>query len=330
MTLCYYPPYKYAIYSFQMSTRIRSERKLKKSSAVPFSPEKQQQDIIVAIPCLNEELFIGSVVLKAKEFADQVIVIDDGSTDKTALVAEKAGATVIRHDSNQGKGAAVSTAFEYARDSGCSALVLLDGDGQHEPVYIPYLVKPVLDGVADIVVGSRYLEIESSVPRYRIWGHRVLTFLTNFGSRVKLTDSQSGFRAFSPKAIEALSFAEEGLSVESEMQFLASEANLRVAEIPVTISYHSKVKRSPIAHGMGVLNSVVGFISRRAPLYFFGLPALVMLGFGVWQGWRVVDGYESTGSFWIGPALIAVLLCIIGALSLFTGLILHNIKSFFK
>jgi len=208
--------------------------------------------------------------------------------------------------------------------------VLLDGDGQHEPVYIPYLVKPVLDGVADIVVGSRYLEIESSVPRYRIWGHRVLTFLTNFGSRVKLTDSQSGFRAFSPKAIEALSFAEEGLSVESEMQFLASEANLRVAEIPVTISYHSKVKRSPIAHGMGVLNSVVGFISRRAPLYFFGLPALVMLGFGVWQGWRVVDGYESTGSFWIGPALIAVLLCIIGALSLFTGLILHNIKSFFK
>ncbi len=292
--------------------------------------ERPQSSIIAAIPCFNEDLFIGSVVLKAREHADQVIVIDDGSTDKTALVAEKAGAAVIRHDSNRGKGAAVSTAFEHARDLGCKALVLLDGDGQHEPAYIPSLVNPVLDGEADIVVGSRYLETESSVPRYRIWGHRVLTFLTNFGSRVKLTDSQSGFRAFSPKAIEALSFAEEGLSVESEMQFLANEADLRVAEVPVTIRYHGNAKRNPLAHGMGVLNSIVGFISRRAPLFFFGLPALVMLGFGVWEGWRVVDGYESTGSFWIGPALIAVLLCIVGALSLFTGLILHNIKSFFK
>ena len=330
MTLCYYPPYKYAIYSFQMSTHIRSERKLKKSSAAPFGPEEQQQDIIVAIPCLNEELFIGSVVLKTKEFANQVIVIDDGSVDKTALIAEKAGATVIRHGSNRGKGAAVSTAFEYARETGCSALVLLDGDGQHEPSYIPSLVKPVLDGEADIVVGSRYLKIESSVPGYRIWGHRVLTFLTNFGSRVKLTDSQSGFRAFSLKAMEVLSFTETGLSIESEMQFLANEAGLRVAEVPVTIGYHSNAKRSPIGHGMGVLNSVVGFISRRAPLYSFGLPALVMLGFGVWQGWRVVQGYNEYGDFYIGPALIAVLLCIIGTLSLFTGLILHNIKSFFK
>jgi len=313
-----------------MSTHIRSEQKLKKSPAAPFGTEKQQKDIVAAIPCLNEELFIGSVVLKAKEFADQVIVIDDGSTDKTALVAEKAGATVIRHGSNRGKGAAVSTAFEYVRETACSVLVLLDGDGQHEPAYIPSLVTPVLDGVADIIIGSRYLDTKSAVPGYRIWGQRVLTFLTNFGSRVELTDSQSGFRAFSPKAIEALSFAEEGLSVESEMQFLASEAGLRVAEVPVAIGYHSNAKRSPITHGIGVLNSVVGFISRRAPLFFFGLPGLVMLGFGLWEGWRVVQGYSEYGDFYIGPALIAVLLCIVGSLSLFTGLILHNIKSFFK
>lgn len=313
-----------------MSRNREPKQASKESDAVASATTHQQPSIIAAIPCFNEELFIGSVVLKVKEFADQVIVIDDGSIDNTALVAEKAGATVIRHDSNRGKGAAVSTAFEYARDSGCSVLVLLDGDGQHEPAYIPSLVKPVLDGEADIVVGSRYLDTESSVPGYRIWGHRVLTFLTNFGSRVRLTDSQSGFRAFSPKAIEALSFAEEGLSVESEMQFLANEANLRVAEIPVTIGYHGNAKRSPLAHGMGVLNSVVGFTSRRAPLFFFGLPALVMLGFGVWQGWRVIQGYNEHGDFYIGPALIAVLLCIVGTLSLFTGLILHNIKSFFK
>ncbi|TET14802.1 MAG: glycosyltransferase family 2 protein, partial [Dehalococcoidia bacterium] len=212
----------------------------------------------------------------------------------------------------------------------CRALVLLDGDGQHEPAYIPSLVKPVLDGDADMVVGSRFLKIKSSIPGYRIWGHRLLTFLTNLGSRVKLTDSQSGFRAFSPKAIEALSFAEEGLSVESEMQFLANEANLRVMEVPVSIRYHGAAKRGPVAHGMGVLNSIIGLISRRIPLFFFGVPGLVMLAFGLREGLRVVEGYNTYGDFWLGPALISVLLCIVGTLSVFTGLILHTIKSFFK
>ena len=287
-------------------------------------------EIIAAIPCFNEELFIGSVALKTKDYADQVVVIDDGSTDRTALVAEKAGAIVISHGSNKGKGAAVSTAFEYARKVGCKALVLIDGDGQHDPAFIPALVKPVLDDKADMAVGSRYLEAKSSIPTYRVWGHRVLTTLSNLGSRVKLTDSQSGLRAFSAKAMEALSFAEQGLSVESEMQFLANEAKLRVAEVPVSMGYQGKIKRSPIAHGIGVLNSIIGLISRRIPLFFFGVPGVVMLAFGFWEGFRVIQGWDTYHTFWLGPALIAVLLCVVGALSLFTGLILHTIKSYLK
>ena len=308
-------------------TKRPSERTLR--DAQPH-PDGQRPEVVAAIPCFNEELYIGSVVLKAKDYADQVVVVDDGSTDKTAIVAEKAGATVIKHGSNKGKAAAVSSAFDYARKAGCKALVLLDGDGQHDPAFIPSLVMPVLDGNADMVVGSRYLEIKSSIPGYRTWGHRLLTFLTNLGSRVKLTDSQSGLRAFSPKAIEAFSFVEEGLSVESEMQFLANEAGLRVKEVSVSIGYHGKPKRSPLAHGMGVLNSIMGLISRRIPLFFFGVPGVLMLAFGFWEGWRVIHGYNTYHEFWLGPALIAVMLCIVGALSLFTGLILHTIKSFLK
>jgi hypothetical protein len=161
-------------------------------------------------------------------------------------------------------------------------------------------------------------------------GQRVLTFFSNLGSRVKLTDSQSGLRAFSPKAIQAFSFVEQGLSVESEMQFLANDASLRVTEIPISIGYYGKAKRSPLAHGAGVLNSIMGLISRRIPLFFFGVPGLVMLGFGFWEGFRVIRGYETYHDFYMGPALIAVLLCVVGALSLFTGLILHTIKSFLK
>jgi glycosyltransferase involved in cell wall biosynthesis len=303
--------------------------KMEKAS-LPVSEQPVGAKTIVAIPCFNEELYIGSVVLRAKEYVDQVVVIDDGSTDKTALVAEKANAMVIKHGSNEGKGAAIRTAFDYARKSGCKALVLIDGDGQHDPTYIPSVLKPVLDGKADMVVGSRYLGVKSSTPGYRTWGHRVLTLFSNLGSGVKLTDSQSGFRAFSPKAIEALSLAEKGLSVESEMQFLASEAELKLAEIPVNIGYHAKAKRSPLAHGVGVLNSIMGLISRRIPLFFFGIPGLVMLGFGLWEGWRVVQGYETFHTFWLGPALVAVLLSVIGVLSLFTGIILNAIRSFFK
>jgi glycosyltransferase involved in cell wall biosynthesis len=301
------------------------------NSEIKATIQRQQlPEIIAAIPCFNEELFIGSVVLKTRDYVDKVIVIDDGSTDKTALVAEKAGATVIKHSANRGKGAAISTAFQQAREIGCKALVLLDGDGQHDPAYIPSLIKPVLEDKADMVVGSRYLEIKSHIPRVRKWGQRVLTFFTNLGSRVRLTDSQSGLRAFSPKAIEAFSFVEEGLSVESEMQFLANEAGLRVTEVPVSIGYYGNAKRSPLAHGMGVFNSIMGLISRRIPLFFFGVPGLIMLAFGLWEGLRVIHGYNTYQDFWLGPALIAVFLCIVGALSLFTGLILHTIKSFLK
>jgi glycosyltransferase involved in cell wall biosynthesis len=246
------------------------------------------------------------------------------------MVAEKAGAMVVSHGSNKGKGAAVSSAFEYAKKVGCKALVLLDGDGQHDPSYIPSLVKPVLEDKADMVVGSRYLEIKSHIPRVRKWGQHVLTFFTNLGSRVRLTDSQSGLRAFSVKAMQAFSFVEEGLSVESEMQFLANDASLRVTEIPISIGYYGKAKRSPLAHGIGVLNGIMGLISRRIPLFFFGVPGVLMLAFGFWEGWRVIQGWDTYHDFWVGPALIAVLLCVVGALSLFTGLILHTIKSFLK
>ena len=297
------------------------------ASALSSANEQPNPGIIAAIPCFNEERFIGSVVLKAKNYVDQVMVIDDGSTDNTAMVSEQAGAMVVRHESNRGKGAAVSTAFELAREMECRALVILDGDGLHEPADIPLLLKPVLDGQADMVVGSRFLQSKSQIPRYRVWGQHLLTFLTNLGSQVKLTDSQSGFRAFSLKAIRALSFAEKGLSVESEMQFLLKKADIRAVDVPVSTGYYGKAERNPIAHGMVVLNGILRLINRRRPLLFFGVPGLIMLALGLWQGWRVVQGYESTGEFFVGPAMITILLCILGTLSLFTGLILHSITS---
>jgi hypothetical protein len=153
---------------------------------------------VAVIPAYNEERFIGSVVIKACKYADAVIVVDDGSSDATAEIARLAGATVIQHEQNAGKGAALSTGLRKARELHPAAVVVLDADYQHRPREIGQVTAPVLAGEADIVIGSRYLSNGSNTPTHRVWGHRVFNLMTNGASGVAVTDSQSGFRAFSP------------------------------------------------------------------------------------------------------------------------------------
>src|SRR5689334_3666002 len=147
--------------------------------------------ILVIIPAYNEERFIGSVVLKVRQHAESVIVVDDGSTDGTAEIAEAAGAIVVKHSENRGKGAALNTGFQQARQLKPEVLVLLDGDGQHLPEEVPLLIAPVVRGEADIVIGSRYLQKRSQVPTHRVWGHQAFNWLTNLISGTRTTDSQS-------------------------------------------------------------------------------------------------------------------------------------------
>jgi len=167
------------------------------------SPQSHQK-IIAAIPCFNEERFIGSVVVKAKKCVDTVIVIDDGSTDATGEVACEAGAVVYRHGQNKGYGAAIRSAIEKGRELGADVMVVLDGDGQHDPKDIPHLIKAILDGEADVVLGSRFQGKYNEAPFYRHLGQRVLTTATNMTSGYRVSDSQSGFRAYSSKALDAL------------------------------------------------------------------------------------------------------------------------------
>lgn len=284
--------------------------------------------IIAAIPCHNEERFIGSVVLKAKRFVEQVIVVDDGSTDETAMVAEAAGALVIRHEVNKGKGIAMNSAFQWAKESGVQAMVMLDGDGQHDPGHIPTVLEPVLTGKADVVVGSRFLSAKSKIPGYRTVGQRILTLATNLGSRVKLSDTQSGFKAFSRKAIETLSFRQKGVGdVECEMQFLIKENDLKVAEVPITANYDEKPKRSPLAQGMRNINALLNMISERRPLFFFGLFGSALTIIGLIAGARVLHTWATSGGIAVGTALISVLLLIIGVFSMFTALVLNATKN---
>jgi glycosyltransferase involved in cell wall biosynthesis len=287
-----------------------------------------QSMILAAIPAYNEEVAIGSVILRAKNYVDHVLVIDDGSSDATSRIAELAGASVIRYDRNQGKGMALRHAFLRAREMDADILVCIDGDGQHNPDEIPTLLAPIKEGDADMVIGSRFLDIKSEIPTYRRAGQKVLNSLTNTISSSKVTDSQSGFRAFSKKAINSISFDEEGIGIESYMQRVADDLKLRIIEIPITCRYdveHAS-KMGSVRHGFSVVNTLLKIVEERRPLFFFGSVGLGLVIAGVAMGLWVVEVFSRTREFAIGTSLIGIMIIIVGTLSVFTGIMLHAIS----
>jgi glycosyltransferase involved in cell wall biosynthesis len=286
----------------------------------------QDLKVIVVIPAYNEARFIGSTVIQVLNYTDYVLVVDDGSCDGTAQIAKAAGASVVKHECNQGKGAALNSGLRAARQLGAQVVVTLDADGQHLPEEMQELLEPVLNEEADLVVGSRYLGNASQVPRHRTWGHRVFNLLTRWGSGVQVSDSQSGYRALSKQALEALSFCSDGFSVESEMQFLAREKGLKVKDVSVNIRYQDKPKRSVLVHGMLVLNGVVRLVGQHRPLLYFGALGAIALVLGISWGLWVMEIFHRTSQLAVGYALISVLFSMVGLILISTGIILHSIR----
>src|SRR5881409_2604803 len=217
--------------------------------------------ILVAIPAFNEGPTIGSVVLKARQFASEVVVVDDGSSDDTAETAALAGAHVIQHARNLGKGTAIRTAWLFARERHPEALVLLDGDHQHDAKDIPRVVEPILAGKADVVLGVRWGKT-SGMPLYRRIGKRTLDYATAAATKNGLlTDSQCGFRVFSSQALRVIEPTDDGLSIESQMLLEAQERNLRIQEVNIDARYDIEGSTLSLGrHGTTVLGRIVTLV----------------------------------------------------------------------
>ena len=282
--------------------------------------------IVALLPAYNEEVSIGSVVLRTKQYADRVVVIDDGSRDNTAEVAAMAGAEVLRHSRNHGKGAALKTGFGSV--NGDSVIVTIDTDGQHNPDDIPRLVEPILSGEADMVNGSRYLNgNKKDTPFYRRVGQRVLDTATNLDSGLAVTDSQSGFRAFASSTKDVFRFKQNGLAIESEMLADAAAAGLRIKEVEIGVRYDvDGSSENPVSHGIRILVKVLHDMELRRPLYYFTIPGLAMAGLGILMGLDFLRVFARGGSLMYGPTLLMVMLTLVGSFAALTGIILHTIS----
>lgn len=283
-------------------------------------------NVVVGIPCFNEEHAIGSVALLARRHADEVVVFDDGSLDRTVQVASAAGAKIVRAPKNMGKGHAVRSAFRYAREQGFDVLVLMDGDGQHDPDEIPDLVAPLAEGAADIALGFREGE-RTQMPAWRRAGKRVLDYATKAGGAKHVTDSQCGYRAFGRRAIEVMAdrLTGDGFGIESEQLVHANDAGLSTQNVPISCKYEGldTSTKGPVAHAIEVLSNIVELVTRRRPLLSIGVPSLLLLLGAVALGIYTLQSYNRLHVFSVGYALVTATLALLGTLGVFSAIMLN-------
>ena len=273
------------------------------------------------MPAFDEERYVASVLVRLLREVDKVIVCDDGSMDLTGDIAEAMGATVVRHERNMGYGAALRSLFRAALEAGADVAVTIDSDGQHDPAELSRLVDLLRMNELDIVIGSRFLEGGSGAPGWRRAGIGVINALSANGGVV--TDSQSGFRAYSRRALETLVLTEDGMGASTEILLKADEAGLRIGEVPISVEYNEESStRNPLAQGLGVILSTVKHLSIRRPLIFFGLPGVTALFFSVFMWAFTMRKYAANRVFSTNLAVVSLAATFVGLSLVTTSLII--------
>ena len=283
---------------------------------------------LVCIPAFNEEHIIDKVIKNCLKYADQVVVCDDGSVDGPHDIADAAGANVIRHEKNFGKGEALQSLFKFARHSNFDIIVTIDGDGQFLPEEIPKLVKKIESGESDIVIGYRF-DDTTEMPNYRKFGNKMLDKMANMVAEMAVSDTQSGFRAYSKNIIKLIDFKKKGFGADTEILISAAKNGARISEEKVSVIYHTGSQTStknPISHSGEVITSLLEMIAVRSPLKFIGIPGIVLIMFGVYFAIDVASVYTEIGYFSIPFTLIGVSCLVIGLILFLMSILLYSVS----
>ena len=283
----------------------------------------------MGIPAFNEEKNIAAIITKLADITDTIIVCNDGSSDLTSDIAEKMGAFVINHEKNLGYGAAIRSIFLKAKELNGDILVTFDADGQHRIEDIEKVTKPIIDQEVDLVIGSRFLdESEKEVPRYRKVGIKVITKITNASIKKQLTDSQSGFRAYSKKVLAELNPSELGMGISTEILIKASSKNFRITEVPIKILYAGDTStHNPVSHGSSVILSTIKYTSIEHPLKFYGIPSMILFIIGISFTYLSAEYYAEIGRLNTNLTIIAAGTVLIAVVLLITSILLYSLVS---
>ena len=284
--------------------------------------------ITIGIPAYNEENNIADIITELRKTTDSIIVCDDGSSDRTGDISRNLGAIVIRHDKNRGYGAAINTIFQRAVEIESDILVTFDADGQHRIEDIPKLLMPIEKNNADIVIGSRFLKKQGDIPSYRKMGIKVITGITNASINQKLTDAQSGLRAYSKRVLAEISPSDMGMGISTEILIKASSKGLKISEVPITILYSGNTStHNPVSHGTSVLVSTIKFTSIEHPLKFYGIPSLIFLIVGLIFTYFAIDFYIEFGRLSTNLTLVGAGTVLTGVVLLITSILLYSLVS---
>ena len=283
----------------------------------------------MGIPAFNEEKNIAAIITKLADITDTIIVCNDGSSDLTSDIAEKMGALIINHEKNLGYGAAIRSIFLKAKELGGDILVTFDADGQHRVEDIEKVTKPIIDQQADLVIGSRFLdESEKEIPQLRKVGIKVITKITNASIKKQLTDSQSGFRAYSKQVINELNPSELGMGISTEILIKASSKNFKILEVPIKIIYSGDTStHNPITHGSSVIISTIKYTSLQRPLTFYGIPSIIFLIIGSVFSYLAIQYYVEIGRLNTNLTTIGASTVLIGVVLLITAILLFSLVS---
>ncbi len=285
---------------------------------------------IAIIPAYNEELTIDDVIKITSKFVDNVIVINDGSTDRTSEISENAGATVIDNIVNRGLGKTIQRGYEEALKRDADIVVQIDADGQYDPEEIPKLIKPILENRADLVLGSRLENLKYEMPWIKRNGNKAFSWLLRQLTGADIKDGQTGFRATRKDVFETIEL-DGDFTYTQEMIVKASKEGWRIANVPINFyqrsSGESRLISSPFSYAWRAGIIIFRTMRDYDPLKFFGLPGLFLFILGLLFGIGIIYKFAVIGYIGHTPSIILTSLLIISGIQLvFTGLIADMIK----
>jgi hypothetical protein len=305
--------------------------------AVPEVTHRTRGAVLVGIPAYNSEGTIADIVREARQYCDEVLVVDDGSEDGTAQRAREAGASVVIHRRNRGYGGALKTTFREAARREIAYLITLDADGQHDPGDIPRLIDGQRSTGVDVVVGSRFVTGSTTrVPLVRAVGLSLVNTLTNlslgrFRPRAWLRDTQSGYRLYTGDAVESLTTATDigdGMWASTDIIYHLTREQFTFTEIGTTIRYdlENTSSEGAISHGVGLVRNIFGMLEHTHPLVLVGVPGLLAVFVGTLLGMnalqRALGGAPS-----VGLTVAATLVVLLGVMLIGTATLLHTINT---